>query len=80
MKKIKARLVLLALGIVFTFGAIAQAPPPPSDPTAGGNQSPSGPSGAPIDGGLGILLVLGASYGVREWFKEIQRKKQVNGD
>ena len=45
------------------------APPPPSEHGAGGNQEPVG---APIDGGLGILLVMGAVYGGK---KLIQSRK-----
>jgi hypothetical protein len=37
------------------------------DPTANGNQSPAGPTGAPIDGGTGILLILAAAYGIRKF-------------
>ena len=65
MKKLKTSLILLGLGLVLSFGVKAQSPPrPPSDPTAGGNQSPSGPSGAPIDGGTSIFLLLAAGYGI----------------
>jgi hypothetical protein len=59
---------LFSLGI---FTLIAQAPtPPPSDPSQGGNGPIGGnnPTGAPIDGGLGILLVLGAGYAARRIF------------
>ncbi|TRZ76472.1 MAG: hypothetical protein D4R97_00715 [Bacteroidetes bacterium] len=42
-------------------------PPPPAEHGRGGNQEPAG---APIDGGLGILLSLGVAYGIkRKLFK-----------
>ena len=65
MKKVIASLVLLTLGIVFSIGVWAQ-PPPPYDPNAGGNQPPANPSGAPIDPGTGIFLILAAGYGLKK--------------
>jgi len=77
MKKVKAILIILGLGMIFTMGVLAQLPPqPPSDPTAGGNQSPGGPTGAPIDGGAGILLTLAAAYGLKKGQKVRQSGSQ----
>ena len=79
MKKIKAILLTVTLGILFSIGVTAQAPPlPPSDPTASGNQSPAGPSGAPIEPGTGILLALAAAYGLKEFkrMKAMEFKSQ----
>jgi len=45
-------------------------PPPPAGHGATGNQDPKG---APIDGGLGILLALGAGYG---GYKLYRKRKQ----
>jgi len=62
--------------IVFTCMTISLAqspPPPPGDHGSTGNQDPRG---APIDGGLGILLALGAGYGVYKLYRA--RKKQKN--
>jgi len=39
-------------------------PPPPSEHGAGGNH---GSAGAPIDGGLVILLSLGLGYGIKKY-------------
>ena len=65
-------MILLGLSLVFTLGVMAQDPPhPPSDPTAGGNQAPSNPTGAPIDGGTTILLLLAAGYGLKK-FKRVR--------
>jgi len=54
------------------FGGLCRAdgpgpPPPPGAHAQSGNQ---GPAGAPIDGGLGILLLFGAGYGARKYFRK----------
>jgi len=60
--------VLITLVLLFVVNlAFSQGPPdPPGDPGAGG-----GPVGgaAPIEGGIGILLALGAAYGGRKVYK-----------
>jgi hypothetical protein len=72
MKKIKAIIITVTLGIVFSGGLKAQPPRPPSDPIAGGNQSPgNSPAGAPLAPGTGILLILAAAYGLKE-FKRVR--------
>ena len=58
---------------MFMFNALADEPldnppPPPGGHGSGGNQQ-----GAPIDGGLSILLALGAGYG---GFKLYKHKKK----
>ena len=67
----------LLLAIFVSLGiAVSAAPPiPPSDPSSGGGGNP-GPVGAPIDGGLGILLVMGAAYGGKKLY--MARKKKQN--
>lgn len=63
--------VLISVGI----SALAQAPPPPpGNPRTGGGGS-DGPVGAPIDGGLGILLALGAAYGGKRLLKTRKKTK-----
>lgn len=63
-----------ALGLFFFLSvpAFADAPPPPGgDPTGGGagsNATPIGGGGASIEGGLLILVVLGAGYGAKKWY------------
>ncbi len=55
------------------FTLLADSPNPPNpggDPTGGGNP----PVGAPIDGGLGILLAIGAAYGGRKLYKAKKRQ------
>ena len=64
-------LLLCAIFITKTTKAADPAPPPPAGHGATGNQAP----GAPIDGGLGILLAMGAAYGGRKIY-QIRKKKE----
>jgi len=71
------RIISLAILLALSYPALAQDPPPP--PQAGGGGEGTGGTdgernGAPIDGGLGILLALGASYGACKLYK-IRKKK-----
>jgi hypothetical protein len=54
---------------------IADPPPPPgaSGAAPGGGQTPVG---APIDGGLGILLALGLGYGGRKLYDARKTKEE----
>jgi len=60
----------IILIIAFLLSSLAlfanDPPPPPAGHGATGNQAPSG---APIDGGLGILLALGAGYGGCKFYR-----------
>jgi len=77
MKKLKASIILLALGLIFSIGMMAQPPRPPLDLNSGGNQAPGGgPTGAPVEPGTGILLILAAAYGLYK-MQEL-RKKSAN--
>jgi len=62
MKKFIATLAIVAT-LAVTGMVHAQAPPPPGHGQSG-DQRPGG--GAPIAGGLGILLALGAAYGAKK--------------
>jgi hypothetical protein len=44
----------------------ADGPGPPPPPGAHGQSGNQGPAGAPIDGGLGILIAMGGAYGARK--------------
>lgn len=62
---------------LFMFSAMADEPmdnPPP--PPGGGHGGGGNSQGAPIDGGLGILLALGAGYGAKKLYKARQEKKE----
>jgi len=63
--------LLFFLVPIVTLLADPPAPPPPGgDPTESGGV----PVGAPIDGGLGILLAFGAAYGGWKLYKMKKRK------
>lgn len=69
------RFKLLLIGLLFmtATGLMAQGPPDPPD--EGGNNSGNQTGGnAPIGGGLGILLALGAAYGARKVYQFKQQK------
>ena len=67
MKKISKGLILMIIGVVLTMGVIAQPPGrPPSTKGSAGNQSPNDPSGAPIEPGTGIFLLLALGYGLQK--------------
>ena len=74
MKKI---LTLISLILFFVLPLLTIADPPP--PPGSGGSSPSGqqPVGAPIDGGLGILLALGLGYGGKKLY-DARKKKEEN--
>ena len=61
--------ILMALTLtLWTGNAFSQSvPPPPSSHGATGNQEANG-GGAPIGGGLFILLGLGAAYGGKKLY------------
>ena len=64
----------LLLSYIFnTSKADPPPPPPPGGHGQGGNQPPSG---APIDGGMGILIAIGATYG--GWKLSQARKERKN--
>jgi hypothetical protein len=76
MKKIKLVFILLA---IFALPLIS-LPDPPGPPGSGAGQGNGGgqtPVGAPIDGGLGILLVLGLGYGGKKLY-ETRKTKQAD--
>jgi len=79
MKKIEKatkEILLLSLFLGWSFIALAQGPPQPPGNGHGqtGNQPPGG--GAPIGGGLAILLSLGAAYGGRKVYCFWQQQKE----
>lgn len=61
--------ILTLTFVAASFTLLAQGPPPPPSGGHGsGNNQPAG-GGAPIEGGIGILLALGAAYGGRKVYK-----------
>ena len=78
--KISYKHLLLTISIIImsfifnTSQADPPAPPPPGGHGGGGNQPPVG---APIDGGLGILLAMGAAYGGKKLHKARKDRKKT---
>lgn len=75
LRKVLLTIVFLFAG-TFIFQSIADEPldsPPP--PPGGGHGGGGNSQGAPIDGGLGILLALGAGYGSFKLFKKKPEEK-----
>ncbi len=76
-KLIKKYMKKIIITIAIFFGSIymyAQPIPPPSQNGQNGNQ-PGG--GAPIDGGLSILLLMGAAYGTKKTIQIIKEDSQA---
>jgi len=70
--------LLITIWLIFVPGPVWADPPgPPTDHGSDGNQNPD-PVGAPIDGGLGILIVLtaGAGYGGLKLYKASKKEKE----
>ena len=61
---------------MFMFNATADEPLDNPPPPPGGGHGTGGNQGAPIDGGLGILLVLGAGYGAKKLYKARKDKNE----
>jgi hypothetical protein len=76
MKTYLRNLVITAIFAMAASALIAQGPPPPpaGGHGLGGNQPAGG--GAPIEGGLGLLLALGAAYGARKVYKYWNKDEQ----
>ena len=69
-------ILLSGMGIFHAYAdePLDNPPPPPGGGHGGGGNS----QGAPIDGGLGILLLLGAGYGAKKLY--IARKEKKTTD
>ncbi|NQV01214.1 MAG: hypothetical protein HQ542_01085 [Bacteroidia bacterium] len=77
MKKIRA-IITLAAFIAIPLLTLAQGPPPPpGQPGSPGNNTNQIPVGAPIGGGLGILLAMGLGYGGWKIYK-IRKASEVD--
>jgi hypothetical protein len=76
MKTTIRKVILIFLFIVAPASVIlADDPGPPNpggDPTGGGGQ----PIGAPIDGGLSILLAMGAAYGGLKLYRSKKKEEE----
>lgn len=76
MKKTLRILLILAFVSLSAMVSLGDPPPPPG---GGGNTEPIGPGGpvgAPLDGGLSLLLIgLGAAYAGNKLFKAKEVKE-----
>lgn len=76
MKKLKLILVLFAI-VALPLLSLSDTPPPPPNGTGGGGPGGGGvPVGAPIDGGMGILLALGLAYGGKKLYSMRKEKPE----
>ncbi|MEI6455230.1 MAG: hypothetical protein WCO93_02985 [bacterium] len=82
MKKIIKSLLLISLltfATLISLPVLADPPGPPADHGQTGNQDPVG---APIDGGLGILVILAGSAGYGSYklykAKKAEKEKEEN--
>ena len=57
-----------------TFADTPAPDPPPGHGSSGDGQ----PMGAPIDGGLSILLAMGAAYGGKKLYQARKEKKEAD--
>ncbi|MFC2101471.1 PID-CTERM protein-sorting domain-containing protein [Bacteroidota bacterium] len=65
-------LLILGVTLIMLFSlSISAQPPDPPPPPGGHGHNGNAPAGAPIDGGLGILLAMGAAYGGKKVWKKI---------
>jgi len=72
MLKIGVLTAFIIVGV--TFRGFTQQPTPPPMPGDHGQNGPP-PVGAPIDGGLGILLALGATYGGKKVYQAWKKRR-----
>ena len=66
--------LLIAVFVSLSMAVLADPPTPPPDPSQGGGHG--GPVGAPIDGGLGILMAMGVAYGGKKFYKARKDRKK----
>jgi hypothetical protein len=79
MKKVLLTLVFLFASL-FMLNTFADEPldnPPP--PPGGGHGGGGNAQGAPIDGGMSILMALGAGYGAFRLYKSRKEAKEPAG-
>ena len=79
MKKLKLILVLFAV-MALPLLSLSDVPPPPPGGTGGGPGGGGTPVGAPIDGGMGILLALGLAYGGKKLYDMRKEKLEPKED
>ena len=78
MKIIKKYILLIPVIFAFSILSLVVFADPPDPPPVPGGHGGGGNVGAPIDGGVGILLVLGFGYGCRKIFQMKKKKVRKN--
>ncbi|MCF8374670.1 MAG: hypothetical protein K9H64_23830 [Bacteroidales bacterium] len=71
--KLKIIIFLITLMFCLSIDSVIAQPPPPSSGHGNTGDVPAG-GGAPIAGGIGILVSLGVAYGARKWY--LSKKEQ----
>lgn len=72
--KTKRNLLRIAFFVAFfSIGLSAYSQPIPGDPGTGGHDPVGG--GAPLDGGVSILLLLGTAFGGKKVYFAFRKKK-----
>lgn len=69
MKTLKNLIIIASTLFFLSFVSVSLAQNPPYPPAEHGKSGNQGPADAPIDGGLGILLAMGAAYGGVKLYK-----------
>jgi uncharacterized protein HemX len=77
MKKIASIIAVFAL-MVLPLMSIGQVPPPPNQHGETTNQAPGTQGGAPIAGGVGMLVAMGLAYAGKRVYD--YRKNQKDED
>lgn len=76
MKTLGKITMIMMFALLFSgLRAYCDEPLPPAPPARHGEGGNNAPAGAPIDGGLGILLAMGAAWGGAKHFRDRNRKK-----
>jgi|LZCG01.1.fsa_nt_gb hypothetical protein len=76
MKKIAFLLTVVTLLFVMPLTGIGQVPPPPDQHGSTGDQNPGTQGGAPIAGGAGMLLAMGAAYAGKRIYDYRKNQKE----
>ena len=72
--KILTIISLMTVTMLFAPETKADAPPPPQDHGESGNQPAGG--GAPIGGGLILLVAMGLGYGARKVYSSMRNSEE----
>jgi hypothetical protein len=86
MKAFGLKILLIAQLLLFPLYLTSVLADPPGPPSPGANPAGHGGhpvgynTGAPIEDGIGVLLLLGLSYGTFKVYKSWKKKQELKGD